>query len=254
MKIEKISENQIRCTLTRSDLENHQIKLSELAYGTDKARKLFQEMMEQAHLQVGFSVDNTPLMIEAIPVNIDSIILLITKVEDPEELDTRFSRFAPFKHEGNEPALALDGADDIIDIFRKIRDAVSRPHEISRENRNSKAGKTPEDAGQSSGTGAEPAIDLLREYRFRDLEDLIQASRSLHGFFSGVNALYKDAQPAPYQLIIHQSGSSPEDFNKVCNILSEYASGRNFTSAGEAFLTEHGTLIARQAIQSLGSL
>ena len=40
MKIEKINDNQIRCTLTREDLENHQIRISELAYGTEKAKKL----------------------------------------------------------------------------------------------------------------------------------------------------------------------------------------------------------------------
>ncbi len=31
-----------------------------------------------------------PLMIEAIPISMDSIVLIITKVEDPDELDTRF--------------------------------------------------------------------------------------------------------------------------------------------------------------------
>ena len=38
MKIEKINENQIRCTLTREDLDSHQIHLSELAYGTERRR------------------------------------------------------------------------------------------------------------------------------------------------------------------------------------------------------------------------
>ena len=33
MKIEKINDNQIRCTLTRADLADRQLKLSELAYG-----------------------------------------------------------------------------------------------------------------------------------------------------------------------------------------------------------------------------
>ena len=37
MKIEKINDNQIRCTLTQQDLENRHIRLSELAYGTEKA-------------------------------------------------------------------------------------------------------------------------------------------------------------------------------------------------------------------------
>ena len=41
MKIEKINENQIRCTLTREDLESHQVNLKELAYGSKKAKKTF---------------------------------------------------------------------------------------------------------------------------------------------------------------------------------------------------------------------
>ena len=89
MKIEKINDNQIRCTLTREDLENHQIRISELAYGTEKAKKLFRDMMQQAAFEFGFEAEDIPLMIEAIP-SADSIVLIITKVEDPEELDTRF--------------------------------------------------------------------------------------------------------------------------------------------------------------------
>ena len=45
MKLEKINENQIRCTLTREDLEMHQVNLRELAYGSEKAKKLFRDMM-----------------------------------------------------------------------------------------------------------------------------------------------------------------------------------------------------------------
>ena len=48
MKIEKINDNQIRCTLTRDDLAQRQLKLSELAYGSEKAKSLFREMMQQA--------------------------------------------------------------------------------------------------------------------------------------------------------------------------------------------------------------
>mgnify|MGYP004679586979 FL=1 len=95
MKIEKINDNQIRCTLTREDLANREIKLSELAYGSEKAKSLFRDMMQQASHDFGFEANNIPLMIEAIPVSADSIILIITKVEDPDELDTRFSRFSP---------------------------------------------------------------------------------------------------------------------------------------------------------------
>ena len=95
MRIEKLNDNQIRCTLTKDDLATRQIKLSELAYGTEKTKELFRDMMQQASVDFGFEADNIPLMIEAIPLPNECIVLIITKVEDPEELDTRFSKFAP---------------------------------------------------------------------------------------------------------------------------------------------------------------
>ena len=79
-------------------------------------------MMKQANLQFGFEANDIPLMIEAIPISSESIILIISKVEDPEELDTRFSKFTPFGEPSSEPAppIEMEGADDILDLFAKI--------------------------------------------------------------------------------------------------------------------------------------
>ena len=82
MKIEKLNDNQIRCTLTPADLADRHLKLSELAYGTEKAKALFRDMMQQASFDFGFEADDLPLMIEAIPASSDSLVLIITKVED----------------------------------------------------------------------------------------------------------------------------------------------------------------------------
>ena len=66
MKIEKINDNQIRCTLTMADLASRKINLGELAYGSEKARNLFRDMMTEAYHKFGFNVDNVPIMIEAV--------------------------------------------------------------------------------------------------------------------------------------------------------------------------------------------
>ena len=47
MKIERINENQIRCTLTSADLSVRNLNLGELAYGSEKARSLFREMIQR---------------------------------------------------------------------------------------------------------------------------------------------------------------------------------------------------------------
>ena len=119
MKIEKVNENQIRCTLTREDLAVRNLKISELAYGTEKAKTLFREMMQQANYEFGFEAEDIPLMIEAIPLNAECLVLLITKVEDPEELDTRFSKFAPISHDEEED-LEEDAPKEVRDLFRRI--------------------------------------------------------------------------------------------------------------------------------------
>lgn len=67
MKIEKINDNQIRCTLTPEDLKARDIRISELTYGSGKARTLFRDMMKEALNRCGFRLDNAPLMIEATP-------------------------------------------------------------------------------------------------------------------------------------------------------------------------------------------
>ena len=129
MKIEKVNENQIRCILSKEDLADRQIKLSELAYGKKKKKVLFRDMIEQANDQFGFEVNDIPLMIEAIPLSGENIILQITKVEYPEELDTRFSRFSASNEE--EDGLEtedmslfedLQGADDVLGLFKKMKE------------------------------------------------------------------------------------------------------------------------------------
>ena len=82
MKIEKVNDHQIRCTLTKADLADRELKISELAYGTEKAKSLFRDMMQQAAYEFGFEAEDIPLMIEAIPVPGDCLVLVVTKVED----------------------------------------------------------------------------------------------------------------------------------------------------------------------------
>ena len=120
MKIEKINDNQIRCTLNKADLAARHLKISELAYGSDKAKALFRDMMQQASAELGFDAEDIPLMIEAIPVSAECIVLIVTKVDDPEELDTRFSRFSSDSDDDNDSFYPFDDDFDDFDTIENI--------------------------------------------------------------------------------------------------------------------------------------
>ena len=96
-----------------------------------------------------------------------------------------------------------------------------------------------------------PDVNLIRLYEFDTLDDVIAAAHGLNGYFTGTNTLYKDPADELYKLVLHQSSLSPEDFNRVCNILTEYGQGKAFSLSGEAYLTEHGELISDSALQQL---
>lgn len=248
MKIEKVNENQIRCTLTKEDLQNRQIRLSELAYGSEKARLLFRDMIQQANNDFGFEVNDIPLMVEAIPTSAESIILLITKVEYPEELDTRFSKFSDpdedfynLEEQSMESQAPTQGADDILDLFEKIRKEKAKENEAKQE-------KTEQ---------AEPVVpvDLTKMYEFTDMEQIMRLSLVLNGYYTGENDLYKNVQKNRYYLMLHNSTHTPQEFNKVCNIISEYARQKNYTDAIGAFFEEHGKLIIKgNALQTIATL
>lgn len=247
MKIEKINDNQIRCTLTQEDLKNQNLHVSELAYGSEKARQLFRDMMSQAYKEVGFNADNFPLMIEAIPDTQNSLVLIITKVEDPEELDTRFSKLSPSSvtaDNAGEP-LKVEGADDIIDVFRKLRES-KKSVKKTQETKSSAPKKTPK---------MKKPVSLVRLYRFGTIDEVIAAATALGGYYKGSNSLYRNTKTEDYLLVVHQSSHTPEEFNRVCNVLSEYAAGASYSRASEAHLSEHEQTVIRQhALQQLGTL
>lgn len=259
MKIEKVNDHQIRCTLTKADLADRELKISELAYGTEKAKNLFRDMMQQASYEFGFDADDIPLMIEAIPLNSDCIVLVITKVEDPEELDTRFSKFAPSVHDdddeediGNTLDSMLqslsEGADDVLDLFKKIHD--SHLADAASANAQDALAKTRAKNANTARTSI--GVDLTRIYGFDSLNQVTRLSHILAQHYRGKNSLYKNEKRSGYVLVVTQSDHTPEEFNKICNMLSEYGSPERFASASEAYMEEHfEPVIKDNAIQAL---
>lgn len=262
MKIEKVNDHQIRCTLTREDLADRELKLSELAYGTEKAKDLFRDMMQQASFEFGFEAEDIPLMIEAIPLNSDCIVLIITKVEDPEELDTRFSKFAPSVHGDSDTVDDMldsiaEGADDVLDLFKKIQNRHASAGTSSAEEETASKEDTKrsfKNALQKKLESVAPDAELTKIYLFQSLHEITRLAGILSGCYKGSNSLYK-AEDGSYILVVSKNEHTPIEFNKICNILSEYGSVSRAVPASEAYLEEHfEPIIKKRALQSLSCI
>ncbi len=170
-------------------------------------------MMQQASFDFGFDAEDLPLMIEAIPSSADSIVLIITKVEDPEELDTRFSKFTPLGDSdtvNNDVLEKLQGADEFLDLLNKVKRSSGRSSFRVPPKRNRRK------------------LFLNHSLRFvffsfSTLDSVIRAARLAAPFYKNANTLYKDKENHTYILALAPGSSSDHEFNKICNMLSEYS-------------------------------
>ncbi len=264
MKIEKLNENQIRCTLSKADLEDHHIRLTELAYGTDRAKALFRDMMQKASDDVGFEVGDIPLMIEAIPVNPDCLILIVTKVEDPEELDTRFSKFtkpAPDDdYDDGEDDEFYDDTDDdsdsetIFDVLDNIVENLEAVRKGAADIRSATPAAST-DSSESAEDSRKSNHDVYRIFVFPTLDSITMAAGQLNGFYNGENSLFKNPSDSRYYLILNRSEHTSDEFNMVCNTLCEFGSKIKTSCAMPYHMSEHFQLIIQaNALQTLGVL
>ncbi len=251
MKIERVNDYQIRCTLTKEDLASRELKISELAYGTDKAKELFRDMMQQANYQFGFDAEDIPLMIEAVPINSECIVLIITKVEDPEELDTRFANFSPsVTNEVTGSSSEMDDIeDDISSLFKKIKES-----EGSMPNSNHGRAKKRPSAGNKNAENSQDNEDanLFFLFSFDTMHDIMKFASLNQAPVTVNNTLYKSDSTGRLFLLIQPSGESAGALKSLCTQLSEYGRPENSSSISIQYLDEHYKVIIRDnAIQKL---
>ena len=279
MKLEKLNDNQIRCTLSKSDLDKRKLRLSELAYGSAKARALFRDMIQQASIELGFEAENIPLMIEAIPISNDCLVLVMTKVEDPDELDTRFSRFSsPIDDE----MAILDDETDFFDPSPLSEDSLAEEESsfASEEEALSFSSSADEKEEEQS---IDEAMDLiapftqaiaqakkevlrkkqeavkknsnLQVYIFPALDIVIRLSSFLAPFYPGESHLYKDMTTGNYHLALLRQDCDKELFQRACTIAADYGTAIRSSYSTLSYYEEHfQTIFSAHALSVLSEL
>lgn len=235
MKIEKINENSIKCTVYKDELINMHLNIDNITYGSENANILFKKALSLAKEEFDFDIEKS-FTVEAIPMIDGSIVLNITKVEMPDELDTRFSKFSyrPVPKETLVPSF-MQIIGNIFDTeFDEVPQITASIIEIPK----------------SSIRRVKMTIDYSnRVFSFDKLDQVIDACKNIQNrFYSSVkSSLYKDEDSAKYYLYISLLDSNNnalrKHFDIVCNTLSEYGTIVNSSSYNIAYYDEHYKLI-----------
>ena len=225
MKIEKISDNQIRFILNKEDLQDRGIKLAELAHGSLKAQELFFEMMEQANEEHGFEADRQPLMIEAIPINKDSIMIIVTKVDNTHSMHSKLNLFDIFEPESSDAFFGKK--------VRRGKPPVPSKVQFKRDTK---------EGGNSNS--------FL--FCFENLDNVMLAAKrmlELNLYIGGLSQVYKNDER--YFLFLNGG----EFKATLGSILCEYGKEYFVNNLTRGYIAEHGEIIIKEhAIEKLGKL
>ena len=294
MTIEKINDHQIRATLTRDDFEDRHLRLAELVMGSEKARDLLRDLMQQAYIEHGFETDeNFPLMIEAIPVSTDCLILVITRVEDPDEFEDRFSRFNKLISNDidmdfdSDADPVMEGEDEdegseeedskIMQLFndllrKKFMEKENEPKALpdhADETSDSHPGSSPasDKASHSrpsakknpkvSGAGrkAEKKPEAVHMFSFSSMNTVSSCCALIEPFFNGGSALYKNPYENDYLLVLHRPAEDDGTYDRACHLVCDFGYPIHHTDALESYFREHYRILLKEdAVKALSSL
>lgn len=214
MKIEKVSDTQLKLTLTKADLAERDIQLEDLIRPGEKTQQLFRDLMEQVMEECDFVTENTPLMVEAVPVGLDGIMIIVTKVDSKD------------KQKG----------DTVLDLFSQAKD-------LRRYKKKSLSTEETETKSDS---------DIL-VYSFAQLDDVIDVSLRLDARFRGDSSLYKN-EGRYFLVLQGNTYTAEDTLDDLEVLLDEYGEKHVSTPLAKYFLNEHGNvLIADHAVSALGS-
>ncbi|MCQ2609293.1 MAG: adaptor protein MecA [Lachnospiraceae bacterium] len=231
MRLEKIDENVVSCVIEKQELIERSIDIKHISYGEQNLKKLFEEIVKKAEDEVGFKIVS-PLVIEAVPYEDDSIEFILRCVENPDELDGRFSSFSPY----DGMNIGKEIMESVMSIFDKVDEEI----------------KVRSFGGQINTS---ERLDLKKEediaiiFEFDDIDKASDGCKNVLSYEYD-SVFYKDEKLEKFYLVLSIKGSSEkkllDDYNKACNTLAEYGKrtlGNNMT---KAYFQEHYEIMIKE--------
>lgn len=229
MDIERLSENQLRLTLTKEDLKERDIKLEEIMLRTSDIQDLVKELMENSLEEYDFIVDNMTLMVETSLMGHD-IIIVVTRITEGEgeEYDNFTSNV--------KKVIDKEKSNDDYTVFNKKSTRTKKWNDDYFEN-----DKIIEDNNDTR----------LLVYSFEKLDHIINLAIRINSNYSGESSVYK-IENQYFLILSRASYDHKSEENLLKYILQEYGERYVSNTHSSAYLLERGDVIMRDnAISTL---
>ncbi|MFD1738582.1 genetic competence negative regulator [Bacillus salitolerans] len=124
MRLERLTYNKIKVFLTIDDLLDRGLKKDDLWHNAPKVQELFQDMMDEASLELGFEADG-PIAVEVFSLQAQGMVVIVTKESSNNPMDDELL------DEYIEMQVTLDESEDVFYEFNSLEDLLSLSKRLS---------------------------------------------------------------------------------------------------------------------------
>lgn len=259
MKIEKINENRIKCTLSKSDLDARQLSIKELASGSGKAQKLISEMIETAGKEFDFHINNEPVIIEAAQLPDGEVHFYISKGgtapilnHDAKDKTTFTITTSKETLESNIPAPtptyaeAKEAIDHFFDFAKQ--QVLGKFAELPEVESGPMPAPSPIPMKKPASAPVLPEV-LTRTFMYTSRYYAFKSLEALKKVYLGNVSVYENPNTSSYYVVIYGVPADADTFNRTCNLLTEYGAQLKLQCSNESYYREHYDLIYQGGIQ-----
>lgn len=232
MTFQKLDEHTVRCILSEEDMNEHGLRIEDFFTNKDKARSFLEDVVKQAHDEVGYETNGDTLAMQVMPLPKNGLAITFSERSE-HALQSMLGHIRS----------AIEGIQnqELDEMLEQVMDEENID-DYDKKKVSKKAGKKEKKT-------------FFKVYQFETLEEVEGFCQTVPETMNVKSQLYKDKKSGMFYLTIEKGRIAIKNLEKICFCAEDFAS---LVSEQEAYLEyckEHfKCMIKKGAVKVMRSL
>lgn len=247
MEFERIGKNTVQCHMTVEEMNDYGLRIEDFFTNQEKSRNFLEQLVERAEEEIGYEVETGMISMQLMRLPDDSLVITFSdRGEDGlHNMLNQLQNLAGMLDEST--------AESIVDAMSRELGASSE-EEVYSEEELQEVDDTertyPKRRNEKQQEKRRKSTVSSKVYRFEGLSVLENFACALHMEKNISSRLYKNAAGGEWYLLVKKGKLKLEEFQTICQQLSEYGSLCTKQPFMEQYCKEHyDCVIGKQALR-----
>ena len=250
MDFRKIDDNTVQCRMTEEEMNEYGLQIEDFFTDQEKSRDFLEQIVEMAEEEVGYEVESGMVSMQLMRMPDNSLTITFTdRGEDGlqsmlHQIQQLAGMIDEVVNEDNDESQDLNEVSG-----KKEKEVHSASTELDKK-KQKEYQKHMREIEKLQQEKEKRKLNAAKVYEFRSFTDLEQFASDYQTNKNISSKVYRDKQAGKYYLLVKKGKLKMEEYQNLCNRLSDYGSLCSEQPFVEQYCKEHfECLIAKHAMK-----